>query len=306
MEKYSPREKKPMKTGHVILAVFLSAALASGASYYAANARRGDVQSSATKETRLEQVKRTGVLRCGYVNWPPFTEKDANTGRISGLTYDLTEEIGRQLKLKIEWTGEVSTGSMLADLNLGRFDMICSPFAMTPGRAREADFSLPFVYSPVYMYARKDDTRFDNNFDAANKPEIAFAVLDGEFSSIGAHENFPGATKVSIPQLLNSADLYMAVASKKADAVIQDPYTFADYDAANPGVLRAAGNKPLRMLAVGMPIPSDEPALKATLNTTMAYLHDSGFIDKMLKKYESKARMYRAAKSYAEPEEQTP
>jgi ABC-type amino acid transport substrate-binding protein len=295
-----------MKFGQVALIILLSVVVAAGVAFYAANSRLGEGLAQKTKETRLEQVKRTGVIRCGYVNWPPFTQKDPNTGQMSGMTYDLTEEIGRQLKLKIEWTGEVSTGSMLADLNLGRFDMICSPFGMTPGRAREAGFTPPFLFSPIYMYVRKDDTRFDNNFEAANDPHVSFAILDGEFSSIGANENFPAATKVSIPQLLNSADLYMAVATKKADAVIQDPYTFADYDAANPGVLRAAGNRPMRLIAVGMPIPANEPALKATLDTTIAYLQDSDFIDKLLKKYEGKVRIYRSAKAYAEPKEETP
>ena len=289
-----------MKFGQSLLIILLSVVLATGAAYYISIARQSGSIGATTKETRLEQIKRTGVIRCGYVNWPPFTQKDPNTGQMSGISYDLTEEIGRQLKLKIEWTGEIATGSMLADLNMGRYDMICSPWGMTPGRAREADFPMPIFYLPIYLYVRNDDTRFDNGFEPANDPGVTFAVMDGEFSSIGAYELFPASTKVSIPQLLNGADLFMAVATKKADALIQDPYAFVDYNAANPGILRPAGNKPLRLLAVSMPIPGNEPALKATLDTTIAYLHDSGFIDKMLKKYDSKARIFRLAKPYTE------
>jgi len=147
--------------------------------------------------------------------------------------------------------------------------------------------------------SRKDDSRFDDNLMSANNPDVKFAVLDGELSSISAEENFPASSRTSIPQLLNSSDLYMTVASKKADAVIQDPYSFADFDTSNPDLLRPAGNKPLRLLAVGFPIPENEPALKSVLDITMSYILDNGFVDNTLKKYEEKARIYRVAKPYA-------
>jgi len=141
-----------MKTGQFLLAILLSVALSTAAAFYIGGAKKEKASQPAVKETRLEQIKRTGVLRCGYVNWPPFTQKDPNTGKLSGMSYEIVEEIGRQLKLKVEWVSEVSTGSMLSDINLNRFDMICSPFAITPGRAREANFTMPFSYMPVYMY----------------------------------------------------------------------------------------------------------------------------------------------------------
>jgi len=252
------------------------------------------------KETRLEQVKRTGVLRCGYINWPPMLMKDNNSGKLSGPFYDLLEEMGRQLKLKVEWTAEVSWGEMLADLALGRYDAVCIPVMETPARAREADFTVPIFYAPFNLYVRKDDMRFDNNFDLANQPDIKFSGLDGGYSSTAADELFSKATKLYLPQLSGSADLYMMVASKKVDAVISDPYTFSRFDAANPGALRAAAGKPLLVLSLGLSIPSNEPAFKSMLNTTIDYLHNSGFVDKVLKKYEGAEASLRVAKPYEE------
>jgi polar amino acid transport system substrate-binding protein len=289
--------KRVMKPSHIGLVVILSVVAAYATATFAV---KHNVVSAVAKETRLEQIKRTGVLRCGYATWPPFLTKDPNTGEISGLNHDLVEEMGRQLKIKIEWVGEVASGQMLADLAMNRYDMICTIYGLTPGRAREASFTSPFVYLPINMYVRKDDTRFDQDFDLANKPEIKFASLDGEFSSIGAAENFPASTKVSVPQLSTPADLFMSVETKKADAVLQDPFVFEEYNKKNPGVLRPAGNKVLRALACGMPIPANEAALKDTLDTTIAYLQDSGFIEKLMKKYEGDAKYVRPAKNYAE------
>ncbi|NTU76598.1 MAG: transporter substrate-binding domain-containing protein, partial [Alphaproteobacteria bacterium] len=175
-----------------------------------------------------------------------------------------------------------------------------APVGRIPGRAREADFTTPVLYSPIYMYVRQDDTRFDQDFERANQPDVTFAIMDGEFSSVAANENFPKAKQTSVLQLLNSADLYMAVAGKKADAVVQDPFTFEAYNKNNPGVLRAAGNKPLRVLSAGIPLPANEPAFKAMLDTTLDYLLDSGFVEKLCKKYEGNTRYFRPAKHYQE------
>ncbi|MDD5586301.1 MAG: transporter substrate-binding domain-containing protein [Alphaproteobacteria bacterium] len=293
-----------MKFLNALLVVLLSVVLATGVTLYVNGSRMGaDNNPSRKKETRLEQIKNTGVLRCGYYNWPRFLTKDPNTGKMDGAFYDIVEEMGRQLKLKIEWTAEAATGQMFSDLAAGRFDMICGGFAETPGRAREGDFVGPIVYMPVHLFVRKDDKRFDNNYERANSPDVAFSIMDGEFSAIGAEENFPKAAKVAIPQLSTITDLYIAVAAKKADVVVEEPFSFADYDAANPGLLRVAEGGPLRIMAIGFPIPADEPALKATLDTTLAYLHDSGFIDKTLKKHEGAAKSLRVAKPYANAKE---
>ncbi|MFA5040205.1 MAG: ABC transporter substrate-binding protein [Bdellovibrionales bacterium] len=291
-----------MKLGQILLVIVLSVAATLVTTRIADNSPQQNegIKQPVVKQTRLEQVKNSGVLRCGYFIWPPFNTKDPNTGKMSGLYYDLVEEIGQQLDIKIEWAGEVSTGQMLADLASNRYDMICSPLGLTPGRAREGDFTTPFLYTPVYLYVRKDDTRFDNNFERANQPDITLAIMDGELSGIAANENFPSAKQTTILQLLNSADLFMAVANKKADAVVQDPFSFETYDKNNPGILRPTGNTPLRMLAAGMPLPANEPALKAMIDTTINYLIDSGYVDKLFRKYEGNFKYFRAAKHYQE------
>jgi polar amino acid transport system substrate-binding protein len=288
-----------MRPDQVLLAVLFSVVLAIGSTYYVSgNFRQGTNRNA--QETRLEQVKRTGVFRCGYIVWPPFFTKDSNTGKMGGPFYETVEEMGHQLKLKIEWAGEVGPGQMLADLALNRFDMICTPAAVSPAHAREGDFTNPVAYLPIHLYVRKGDARFDATYERANKPDITFATLDGSYASTAAHEGFPAAAKTTLPQLSHAADLFMAVATKKADLVVEDPFSFHNYAASNPDQLRPVTGKPLHVLAIGFPLPANEPALKAMLNTTLAYLHDSRFIDKTLKKYDDPVKFIRVAKPYAE------
>ena len=289
-----------MKPVQALLVVFLSVIFASGAAYYVSGTSLGKGANQSTKETRLEQVKRTGVLRCGYIVIPPFVTKDPNSGTMGGLIYDVVEELGRQLKLKVEWTAETSWGQMPADLSLNHYDIIAGPVFRNPNHAREADFTNPLLYSPVFVYVRKDDARFNDNVERVNRPDVSVVATGGQFIGLVAVEEFPKARIIFLPQLSTLTDQYMTVASGKADATTSSPHSFAKYNATNPGVLRPIAKKPLRLLAMGLPIPSGEPAFKATINTTLAYLHDSGFIDKTLKKYDDPVKFIRVAKPYVE------
>jgi ABC-type amino acid transport substrate-binding protein len=293
-----------MKFSQILLVIVISIAAAFATVEWktpaATTAEAEKAAQSGTKETRWEQIKRTGILRCGYTTWPPYITKDVNTGEMSGLDYDLAEEMARQLNIKIEWAGEAATGTMLSDLAMNRYDAICTNYGVLPGRIREASFTTAFIYLPAYLYVRKDDTRFDNDLNVANSPDIKLAALDGEFSSIGAAEGFPQSSRFSMPQLTTAADQFMAVAAQKADGVIQDPFVFELYDKANPNQLKPAGNKMVRVVACGFPIPANEPQFKQVLDDTLAYLQDNGFIEKLMKKYEGDVKFVRRAKNYAE------
>ena len=77
---------------------------------------------SPEKESTLDRVKRTGILRCGYLPYEPFLIKDVNTGKMSGLMVQYFEAVGQKQNLKIEWSGEVNIDQIVPALESGRFD----------------------------------------------------------------------------------------------------------------------------------------------------------------------------------------
>ena len=50
------------------------------------------------------RVINSGQLNCGYVVYSPYFTKDPNTGQLGGIFYDLTNELGKRLDLKINWS----------------------------------------------------------------------------------------------------------------------------------------------------------------------------------------------------------
>ncbi|MDD3183185.1 MAG: transporter substrate-binding domain-containing protein [Alphaproteobacteria bacterium] len=285
-----------MKFFQLLAIVLFSAVTTLAVSHYTLPS----AQTAPEKETRLEQIKRTGTLRCGYSIWPPALMKDPNTGAFSGMFYDLMQEMGKQLSLKIEWTVEVTPAHMFADLDSNRIDMVCSAYIATPARAKAAAFTSPIFYNVNTLFVRADDTRFDNNFEAANDPSVKFAVVDGGLSSILANQKFPLAQKPSVPELSTPADTFLYVAERKADVVLSEPLSFALFDKSNPGKMKRAVGEPPFVYGAGMPMPLKEFDLHNTINATLAYLQSTGVVAAIFDKHETEGvRTLRLAKPYA-------
>lgn len=253
----------------------------------------------ASRETAYERVMASNTIRCGYFIWPPFLVKDPNTGVVSGAIHELVEEIGKQLSMKIEWVAEVDVAHMIEGLHSGRYDAICAPLTPTPGRAREVSFATSFGYAGVHLWVRPDDTRFDHNFAAVNHPDVRFSMVDGEYSSLAAMKEFPDATPVSLSQAAGS-EMLLQVASGKADVTLTDEFSFALFNASNPGKLRPVKGGPLHVLPVTpLAILKDSLPLKDMLDITINNLNDNGYIERLSKKYEhADAKILRLAKPY--------
>lgn len=247
-------------------------------------------------------IMESGTIRCGYYTWPPFFSKDPNTGKFAGIAYDLTEEIGRQLGLKIEWTEEVSIDAMFEGYATGRYDLICPPVVATPARTRVSDFTIPFVYLSYKLYARAEDKRFDNHFDKINAPDVKYASLDGDMNALLGKELFPLAQKVDLPPMSPVSDLLLQVATGKADVTAMEPVMAMEFMRHNPGKIRLVAGGPVRVMPGNLSVPPGEEKLKAMLNTTLRTLIDIGYIDRVLKTSpDYDATLLRVAPAYQLP-----
>lgn len=254
------------------------------------------------KESVYDRIMRTNTIRCGYYIWPPFLDKDVNTAKISGIAYDMTEEIGKQLGLKVEWTAEINFDSMFEGYVTGRYDLICAPLSATPSRARASDFTNHFGYFPYYLYAKEGDMRFENDYTKANVAAVKYASLEGDMNAILGNEVFPLTEKLSLAQTAGSTDPLMAVATGKADIATLEPVAALGFMRANPGKIRRVAGPPVRVLSLSYSVPIGEERLKAMLNTTLEVLLNTGFIDRAFKVYpDYDAEMLRIVPDYVMP-----
>jgi ABC-type amino acid transport substrate-binding protein len=277
------------KEGWIIVAVAVIASLVVtlSVSYFGA-AWRAKHQSHASDTQKVfDRVVASNVIRCGYATWPPAMIKDAETGELSGINYDVMEAVGRELNLRIEWVKEVSFGNYLDGLNNGDYDVFCSTTWPDPAQIRLQSYARPYFFSPTFAYVRQDDDRFDHDLDSINSPEVVIAVLDGDSSSTSARIDYPMAKAYTLPTIAEADELFKAVANKKADVLFTDEGNFHSFDKDNLGVLRpVAGVPTARVYGEFMAVKYGENELRDMINVALTGLINSGKITDIMQRYE--------------------
>lgn len=275
-----------MNLKNLVVTVVVSAAVALAVSVSVRGLPETPVaKETPKKESAYSRVKRTNTLRCAWLLYPNFFVRDLNNGSFSGIYYDMLEEMGKRLDLKIEWTEEVGTTNAFLGLNEGRYDAICNPFTPTPGRARETEFSLPTAFRPYYAYARSDDHRFDNDYAKIDDPSVRLVSVEGEFAQTVAREKFPKAQNIQLPALTDFTHDELSVATGKADIALAEPATAESFMEKNPGKLHQIPGPPIYMCPATILFPVGEEALKTLINTTIETMHASGIMQKIYEKY---------------------
>jgi ABC-type amino acid transport substrate-binding protein len=239
-----------------------------------------------TKESAYERVLRTKTLRCGYASWEPLIIIDPNTKKMSGIAYDMIEAAAQKLSLKVDWVEEAGWGEYVTALNNKRFDVFCVGNWPNSQRARVIQFTQAFAYSPMHIYSRKDDTRFDNDIQKINSPDFKIASLDGSTVNIIREESFPQAGKIILPELSPISDLFMNVTSKKADVTILDAASGQNFMSKQPNVLKiVAGGENVRVFPNAFHMARGEYELQQMLNVALAELNSAGITQKIIDKY---------------------
>lgn len=240
--------------------------------------------ASSGRETSFERVIRTGTIRCGYGVWYPQMIKDARTGQLSGYDYDVVNELGKFLKLKVEWVEEINWGVAEEGLSTGRYDVACGSFWAFPSRAKAAVFSTPFVYHPLYAVVRSSLGGRLDGYAWLNDPRYRFTYIAGTVGELIADTKFPKAKRLDTLALSTDGDAMMSVAMGKADFTFSNWTTVMRYMEQNPGKVEVIPLA-LEITNGALLLPGDDPRMKFMMDKAIAYLVDSGFVAKTMARY---------------------
>lgn len=259
------------------------------------------VYAGTEKESGYDRVMRTGTLRCGYILLAPEMSKDPNTGKLSGISYDVAEELGRRLHLKIDWAEEVNFGTMVQGLKSNHYDAVCFSLYRYSQAIPYADYSNPLFYSATGLFVRQDDHRFDKDIARVNDPSVTISTIDGEMSQFIAAEDFPKAKSLSMPQSTDLSQMMLNVETRKSDVAFVNSVVAKAYLDSHPNTLRnIAKSDPIRIFSHGFMFAKGEYDLVRMINLGLEEMHDQGAISKILSKYDPKGQAYiKARKNYA-------
>jgi polar amino acid transport system substrate-binding protein len=269
-----------------LITILLAAIVAAIVSYSVAPLGMKTMLTPTQKETTLDRVKRTGVIRCGYITWPPYLIKDLNTGAMSGIAHELIEAIAHEMEVRVDWAEEVGWGNYHEGLNANRYDLMCVPVWQSGTRAKAALLAHPLYYTGLYAFARADDTRFDQNLSAVNQKDVRIVVVEGDITQGVRRTQFPDAQELALAQMADPAQFYLSVATNKADVLFDNFFAYEQYNkAASVKLKPIAESKPIRLFGTSPAVRIGETEWKDALDTVIESLIDTGTVGRIVKKH---------------------
>ncbi|MBK5208289.1 MAG: amino acid ABC transporter substrate-binding protein [Flavobacteriaceae bacterium] len=266
-----------MKTLKLIFLAFLF-------SFISCNNKNTDKKNDSDLLARIQETKE---IKVGYVSYPPGFIVDPNTKEKSGIFNDVLLAIAEDNNLKINYKEEVTWATMIESLKTGRVDLIANPVWATNERKKNADFSTPVYFSPIGIYVRENDHRFDNDRAKINDPKVKIAGVDGEINTIIGREDFPKAQLNPFPNNIDVAQLYLEIESGRKDVTFAEPMFAYDYMSKNPGKIKNIGkDNPIRSYPNSFMFKQNESRFKEFLDESINKLIENGKIDKIIKQYE--------------------
>jgi polar amino acid transport system substrate-binding protein len=167
----------------------------------------------AAAESTWDQIKRTGKLRYGAVDYPPNWYRDKTSGKWTGFLVEMVEDVAKEMGVEAVPV-ETTWATCVLDLQSNKTDLQFGLQA-TPKRALVIHFAGP-SYN-LYWYAVKHQGFKTNTWEDYNKREAKIAAMLGSADVVILQKVAPKATRVELNDVAATA---LAVTSGRADAIV--------------------------------------------------------------------------------------
>ena len=159
-----------------------------------------------------------GVLTVGSdIPFPPFEDYDGD--QVVGFDADLINEIAERLDLTAEWVaGPFDT--IFTQLATGTFDVVASAATITPARALQVNFTVPYYRSQQALTVNTADRPDITGIDALGDGDRV-AVQSGTTGAAWATDNL-APLGVEVVEYPTAPDTYTALEGAQVDGVIFD------------------------------------------------------------------------------------
>lgn len=250
--------------------------------------RSGHKRQSVTQASTyglLDRIEKTGELHAGYGVYPPYTQEDPNSKKVSGFSVELIEQIAKELNCKVVWH-RLNWNTMSADLKRAEYDVIADPIFETIPRAREFAFTAPYAYfADGIAVVRKDDNRF-TSFDSLDRDGITIAVGQGWASETLVKTRFTKPKVISVQTATDLLQVFNDVVSGRADVAIADGADAQRFVKEHPDAVKALWlDDPPAAMPAGFALRADDARGAEFLTVCLRNLESTGILNALAHKY---------------------
>ena len=211
--------------------------------------------------------------------YPPM-EFETNEGKITGMDADLAREIGKILKVEVEFITMPWDG-ILVGLASNRYDIIMSTMNITEERAKEVNF-VPYLTMGQVFVVKKSGKPIRSEKDLSGR----VIAVQADSTSYNALENFKkaGIAIKEIKAFKGATETFSALKSNQADSIITDEAVGLYYVGQDPKTFsisaQASKEEP-----IGIAVKKTDNKLRLALVAAMKNLKANGTFAKIYKQW---------------------
>ena len=225
----------------------------------------------------LSKARKAGTLRMGYAQTAPWFYKDAKTGALQGIYFDVAEEMCKLLQVKSEYE-ETTFADFTLALRRGDYDVFVSSLTYTVPRATTVAFPTPPLWQRGSLaLIHKDNVGRFKTMEDLNSPDVTIAVNTGTSAEAQQRRLFPKSKVLATTgQILTATE---PVRTKRADAWLNgenDVVVFARKNASWAAVLDE--EHPFDKAPNTWAIRYGDPAWESFISGFCNYMITQGFV----------------------------
>nr|WP_244300813.1 transporter substrate-binding domain-containing protein [Roseibium hamelinense] len=237
-----------------------------------------------TMATGLPDLEGREVVVVTENAYPPLQFVDPKSGDAIGWEYDAMSEIANRLNFKISYEN-ISWDAMIPAVSRGEYEVGMTGITIREDRAKQVDFSDPYMRSQMYMLVGADEDRFDTAEEFAADEHLLIGAQPGTTPFyVGVYEVLDGNEanpRIKLFETIGTA--IQALRAGDVDMVLTDSTGGKGYVAAYPDTFKLTGN-PLGTEDFGFIFPRGSD-LVGPINAAIADMKSDGTIDKLDQKW---------------------
>ncbi|MFK8399756.1 ABC transporter substrate-binding protein [Pseudomonas sp. BGr12] len=172
------------------------------------------VLSGLAHADRLEDIRKAGVLRvAAFDSNPPFGFVDGKSKQIEGLDVDYAKALADKLGVRLQVL-PTNPANRIPLLTANKVDLVLANFTITPERAEQVDFSIPYFASGQQFIVRKGSLKSPEDLN-----QWRVGVDKGTVNEGVLREKFPGAKVIAYD---DTPFAFTALRNGQVQAITQD------------------------------------------------------------------------------------
>ncbi|MFC5631874.1 MULTISPECIES: transporter substrate-binding domain-containing protein [Streptococcus] len=186
----------------------------------------GTTTVSATESTKVDAIKKSGLLRVGVKqDVPNFGYLNAENNQFEGMEIDIAKKLADSLDVKVEYT-PVTTQTREPLMDNGQVDVIIATYTITEQRQANFSISDPYYYDQIgFLVRKKSNIHTMDDLDGLTIGVAQGATTKANLKTY-AEEN--GLT-FKFVQLGSYPELTMSLQAKRIDAFSVDKSLLSGY-----------------------------------------------------------------------------